>query len=163
MKKSKSDQNVHDPFRLKECYHAILMRFAKIVLSYNIRIKIYKHLGMTVGKNVYIGPGFNVIDETLTKLITLGDRVTIAPQTTFVVSSGPNNSKLMGIYPRNFGKIVVEDDVWIGTGAIILPGVVIGRMSIVGAGAVVTKDVSPFTVVGGVPAKVIRLIENRSI
>jgi len=139
------------------------MRFAKVTLSYKIRIKIYKHLGMTIGENVYIGPGLNVIDETLTNLITLGDRVTIAPQTTFVVSSSPNNSKLKGVYPRRFGNIVVEDDAWIGTGAIILLGVVIGRMSVVGAGAVVVSDVQPFTVVGGVPAKVIRKIEHNDV
>ena len=159
----KFNQDVYKYSRIKECYHAILMRFAKVTLSYKIRIKIYKHLGMAIGENVYIGPGLDVIDETLTNLITLGDRVTIAPQTTFVVSSSPNNSKLKDIYPRRFGNIVVEDDAWIGTGAIILPGVVIGRMSVVGAGAVVVSDVQPFTVVGGVPAKVIRKIEPKDV
>ena len=51
--------------------------------------------------------------------------------------------------------IVIREDVWIGARAIILPGVVIGTGSIVGAGAVVTRDASPYTVVAGVPAKVI--------
>lgn len=53
-------------------------------------------------------------------------------------------------------KVVIEDDVWIGIRAIILPGIKIGRGAVIGAGAVVTKDVPPYTVVGGVPAKIIK-------
>ena len=52
--------------------------------------------------------------------------------------------------------IVVEDDVWIGAGSIILAGVTIGKGAIIGAGAVVNKDVPPYAIVGGVPAKVIK-------
>lgn len=52
--------------------------------------------------------------------------------------------------------IVIENDVWIGTNAIVLPGVTIQNGAIVGAGAVVTKDVPPYAIVGGVPAKIIR-------
>ncbi len=54
------------------------------------------------------------------------------------------------------GKVTIEDDVWLGYGVIILPGVTIHKGSVVGAGAVVTKDVKPYSVVGGVPAKLIR-------
>lgn len=52
--------------------------------------------------------------------------------------------------------ITIEDDVWVGYGAQIMAGLTIGKGSIIGAGAVVTKDIPPYTVVGGVPAKVIR-------
>jgi acetyltransferase-like isoleucine patch superfamily enzyme len=144
--------------KTKEFYHAILLEFAKRSISHKIRIKIYKHLGMRIGENVYIGPGLEIIDQTLSRLVTLGDRVTISPRVTFVVSSSPNKSKLRGTYPRKIGKIYIEDDAWIATGAIILPSITIGKMSVVGAGAVVTKAVTPFTVVGGVPAKVIKKI-----
>jgi maltose O-acetyltransferase len=54
-----------------------------------------------------------------------------------------------------YGGVVIEDYVFIGPRAIILPGVTIGKGAVVGAGAVVTKDVEPFAIVGGVPAKVI--------
>ncbi len=53
-------------------------------------------------------------------------------------------------------KIVVEDNVWIGANAVIIQGVRIGTGSIIGAGAVVTKDVEPYSVMGGVPARLIR-------
>jgi maltose O-acetyltransferase len=56
--------------------------------------------------------------------------------------------------------ITVEDGVWIGGGAIILPGVTIGHYAVVGAGAVVTKNVQPYAVVGGNPAKFIKEIER---
>ena len=55
--------------------------------------------------------------------------------------------------------VVIEDDVWLAARVTILKGVRIGRGSVVAAGAVVTRDVSPFTLVGGVPAKFIRVIE----
>jgi len=60
----------------------------------------------------------------------------------------------------NVKSVVIEDGVWLGEGCVVLKGVTIGRRSVVGANAVVTKDVPPFTVVGGVPARVIRKIDQ---
>lgn len=54
--------------------------------------------------------------------------------------------------------VVIEEDCWLGTGAIILPGVRVGRGSIIGAGAVVTKDIPPLSLAVGVPARVVRQI-----
>ena len=57
------------------------------------------------------------------------------------------------------GKVVIEENAWIGIGAIICPGVTIGRNAVVAAGAVVTKDVPDNVVVAGVPAKIIKKID----
>lgn len=57
---------------------------------------------------------------------------------------------------RRAAKVTIGHDVWIGHGAIILPGVTVGHGAVVAAGAVVSKDVEPYTIVGGVPARVIR-------
>lgn len=61
--------------------------------------------------------------------------------------------------PFVWGGVKIEDDCWIGAGAIILNGITIGKGSVVGAGAVVTKDVEPYTIVGGNPAHKIRDIQ----
>jgi maltose O-acetyltransferase len=65
-----------------------------------------------------------------------------------------------GFYPRK--PVVIDDDVWIGTRVIILPGIRIGKGAIIGAGAVVTKDVPEYAIVGGNPAKVIRFRKEQS-
>lgn len=58
------------------------------------------------------------------------------------------------------GKIVIEDDVWIGMGATVLKGVTVGRGAVVGACSVVTRDVEPYTVVAGNPARVVKRLDN---
>ena len=63
----------------------------------------------------------------------------------------PNKRKL-----HSKGSVIIEDNVWIGEGVVILPNVTVGKGSIIGANAVVTKDIVPYSVVGGNPAKVIR-------
>ncbi|MBQ8065428.1 MAG: acyltransferase [Prevotella sp.] len=56
--------------------------------------------------------------------------------------------------------VIISDDVWIGANAVVLPGVTIGRHAVVAAGAVVTKDVPDYAVVGGVPAKIIKILKS---
>ena len=63
----------------------------------------------------------------------------------------------MMLQPLREADVVIEDDVWLGANVIVTSGVRIGRGAIVAAGAVVTKDVPPYAIVGGVPAKVLRM------
>jgi len=91
---------------------------------------------VVIGKNVHIGP--RVMFET----------------TNHSLSYDPKNGRSRWTKP-----ITVEDEVWVGAGAIITQGVTVGRGSVIAAGAVVTKDVEPKTIVGGVPARIIRHIE----
>jgi maltose O-acetyltransferase len=85
--------------------------------------------------------------------IMMGPDVTILTSIHNTVSTDiPMNQQ--GFLPNQ--KVTIGDDVWIGTRVIILPGVNIGKGSIIGAGAVVTKDVPEYAVVAGVPAKVIK-------
>jgi acetyltransferase-like isoleucine patch superfamily enzyme len=93
--------------------------------------------------------------------ITVGDRVYTAPLVQMLavnhVYDDPSRPMIdQGITAEG---ITVEDDVWIGAGAIITDGVCIGRGAVVAAGAVVTADVPPHTVVGGIPARVLKHIE----
>lgn len=116
-----------------------------------------------IGDECYLGPNITITplggDDVTSKILILGDRVAVSPNVQFLCSMHPENSKLAEIYGK-IDPITVEEDAWIGAGASILPGVTIGKCSIVGAGAVVTKNVPPHTVVGGVPAEKIKDIKN---
>jgi maltose O-acetyltransferase len=83
--------------------------------------------------------------------VRIGNRVLIAAHVVITSRGHPAAVPHYGIVED--APIVIEDDVWIGAGAVVLPGVSVGQGAIVGAGAVVTKSVEPRTIVGGVPAK----------
>ena len=68
-----------------------------------------------------------------------------------------NPDKLINLQGSAYKNIVVEDDVWIGSRVTILPGVKIGKGSVIAAGAIVTKDVLPYSIMGGIPAKIIKM------
>lgn len=88
----------------------------------------------------------------------VGDDVMIGPRCIFLANRHETSDDTRPMNQQGFKPdlvIVVEDDVWIGAGSTILAGRRVGRGSIVGAGAVVTRDVEPYTVVGGNPARVI--------
>jgi acetyltransferase-like isoleucine patch superfamily enzyme len=133
----------------------------KHVMFFPISSEImYKNIH--IGNGVYIGPGALFI-AALSE-IQIGDNSFFGPQVTLI---GGNHSshiigKLMTDYklsdklPSDDASILIEEDVWVGTGAIILKGAHVGRGSIIAAGSVVTHDVLPYTVVGGVPAKTIK-------
>lgn len=90
--------------------------------------------------------------------ITIGDRVMLGPNVSLYTATHPLEAGVRnyGAKPE-FGKpITIGDDVWIGGGSTIVPGVRVGDRAVIAAGAVVTKDVPPDTVVGGNPAKVIK-------
>jgi acetyltransferase-like isoleucine patch superfamily enzyme len=120
-----------------------------------VRRKSLKWLGYQVGKNVYF-PGDLIITQNFTgdrgKLI-IGDNVSIGPRCTLVLFSHPNFSQIRNQLTEKKREIIIEKNAWIGAGVIVLQGIKIGEGAIVAAGAVVTKDVAPYTIVAGVPAK----------
>lgn len=148
---------------LTKIKNKICQRLASVIFPNALRVKLLQFSGIKIGKNVYIGTGFTFIGSLCEKQqqLYIGDRVSIAPNVTIVTESHPNNSKLRKYNVEKSGKVEIKHDAWIGTGAIIIPGVTIYEFSIVGAGAVVTRDVPPYTIVGGVPAKIIKKIEVR--
>nr|WP_257666568.1 acyltransferase [Parapedobacter tibetensis] len=112
---------------------------------------------ITFGKNVQLGPNCVINCD-----IKFGNNILIAQQVSFI---GRNdhiyNTKGVSIWDAPRGKddvTIVEDDVWIGHGVIVLAGTVIKQGAIIAAGSVVTKDVAAYTIVGGNPA---RYIKNR--
>lgn len=108
-----------------------------------------------IGKNVFINAGCAFQDQGG---IFIGDRALIGHGVVLATLNHMEDpAKRAGMAPAS---IHIEDDVWIGSNATILSGVTIGRGSIVAAGAVVTKDVPPMTVVGGVPAHFIKNVKS---
>ena len=123
----------------------------------------FRETGVAIGVDTNITPGL-IVNDGYSGLCRIGDRVAIATNVTIVVDSNANQSRLGDLpYVREHltktAPVVIEDDVWLGTNVVILPGVTIGRGAIIGAGAVVAQDVPPFSVAAGVPARVIRRLE----
>lgn len=129
------------------------------------RTSFFRLTGVEIGDGTVLNAQL-VISDSYENLVSIGSRVSIAPNVVIIADSGPNNSEIQYLdYVRErlivSKPVVIDDDVWIGAGAIILPGVHIGRGAVIGAGAVVTRDVSPFAVVAGVPARLVRKLEER--
>ena len=119
-------------------------------------------------ENIYCGDHVSLGERpalmaTRSKII-VGNHVIFGPEV--VVRGGNHRIDLVGRFmdtvaegekrPQDDRDVVIGDDVWIGTRAIILHGVTIGRGAVVAAGAVVTKDVPPYAIVAGVPARIVK-------
>ena len=144
----------------------VLRLKAALSIYPSVRKLLLQRSGIAIGKDVTVGFGCCIHGISRTPpAVTFADRCAIATNVTFVTSSYPEESTLSS-HPevqsmiKRLGPIIVEEDAWIGSGVIILPGITIGKQSIVGAGAVVTKDVHPRSVVAGVPARVVKTISE---
>ncbi|WP_194776958.1 sugar O-acetyltransferase [Pararhodonellum marinum] len=141
-----------------------------------LRLNLLSDLLGKIGKNFWIEPpffcdyGYNiscgddvffnfncvVLDVTPVKI---GHRVLIGPNVQFYAATHPMDHKVRGTLLESGKGIIIEDDVWIGGGAILCPGVKIGARSVIGAGAVVTKDIPPDTFAGGIPCATIKKLK----
>jgi acetyltransferase-like isoleucine patch superfamily enzyme len=155
--------------KIKDLYNFVVFFGAKT------RTNFWRIFARSIGKEVYMFPGVKLYSPSN---ITIGDHVGINYRSVLGGSAELKIGNYVNIAPNCFiatsnhrfdaydkpmalqgvtqSPTVIEDDVWIGINAVVMPGVTIGRGAIVGSNAVVTKDVPPFAVVGGVPAKVIK-------
>jgi acetyltransferase-like isoleucine patch superfamily enzyme len=104
------------------------------------------------------------LHNTIIGPVSIGNHVNLAQGITVTALNHnfSDTNKLIDEQGVSTQPVVISDDVWIGANAVILPGVTIGRHCVIAAGAVVTKDVPDNTLVGGIPAKVIKqLTVNR--
>lgn len=121
--------------RNRLCQH-----FARILPgAKTLRVKLHRARGVRIGEGVWIGYDV-ILDTSRPHLITIEDRVSLGIRVTVIA------------HFRETQGVKIEEDVYVGPGAIILPNVVIGRGAVVTAGSVVTKSVPPMTVVQGNPA-----------
>lgn len=108
---------------------------------------------MQIGKAVFINHNFTAMAAGG---ITIDDNVMIGPNVTVAT----DNHDFEDIFILRCKSVHIERNAWIGTGATILPGVTVGEHAVVAAGAVVTKDVEPWTIVAGCPAKPIKKLKD---
>lgn len=94
--------------------------------------------------------------------IRLGHRVALAPRVMILTHASPASESLLTRcpFPPMSAPVSIEDDAWIGAGAILLPGVRVGRAAMVAAGSIVTHDVPPHTLVAGSPARFIKRLRS---
>ncbi|KAK6460441.1 trimeric LpxA-like protein [Scheffersomyces coipomensis] len=109
-----------------------------------------------IGKHFYGNFNLTLLDCCV---ITIGDNVMVAPNVTLTTATHPTDPQLRLQGVEYSQPITIGNNVWIGSDAVILPGVVVGDGAVIAAGAVVTKSVEAYTVVAGVPAKVINRLK----
>ena len=141
----------------------ILKRWATHAFFPSWRLQLLRWCRFRIGEGVYIADGIIVVEELADRdNVIIGDRVSMGPRVTLVTSSHPNDSRIRSFAPVSSGPVTIDADAWIGAGVVIMPNVRIGRGAVVGANAVVTADVAPFTVVAGQPARPIRELQKPS-
>lgn len=137
--------------------------FKKLLKNMPDKSFIYPPFHCEYGKTISIGE-YSFINLGVTMLdnapITIGDHVLIGPNAQFYTVSHPTDYRKRREWVTTCLPITIENDVWIGGNAVICQGVTIGARSVVAAGAVVTKNVAPDSIVGGVPAKLIKSLNQ---
>ncbi len=142
---------------LKTYVQKRLHRFARFTVHPEMRLALYRWMGIEIGRHVFVGLD-TWLDDQFPELIRIEDDVTISFRVMVVVHD--NAKRMDGTRPGagdgTVAPVILKRGCYLGAGCTILPGVTVGEESIVAAGAVVTKDVAPRKIVGGVPAREIK-------
>ncbi len=126
----------------------------RVVLEQDVYLKLVTNSAhLDIGRCSFLGKG---VEIDCRENISIGEHVLLAPGC-FITDHNHDTAAGRRIDQQKCvsAPVAIEDDVWVGANAVILPGVNIGQGAVVGAGAVVNSDVDSFTVVGGVPARMI--------
>jgi acetyltransferase-like isoleucine patch superfamily enzyme len=136
-----------------------LQNIAYFTFPYQITVFIHKLRGVKVGKKGHISR-YVIIDDTEPSMVTIGKGVAITQGVMILTHQRDLSKYKPEMYamecPFKSGKVFIDDGAHIGIGAIIMPGVTIGKGAVIGAGSIVTKDIPPYSLAIGVPAKVIK-------
>ena len=130
-----------------------------LLSAHNVLIISTKYGRVILGKHAQITAGCKLIAKNK---IYISENTALAYGVTILTTAEPNGpyNELIKLYPAISKPVTIGRNVWIGANSTILPGITIGEMSVVAAGAVVTKDVPPYTLVAGVPARVVKSLKK---
>ena len=147
---------------IKSFFRKLIQVFAmtRLPVGSNIRCKLERLRGVKIGKHVFLSGG-NILDRARPDLITLEDYTSLSGGVQILTHSNPTAPlrEILGNTASKVAPVTIKRGAWIAINAIILPGVTIGENSIVTAGSVVSKDVPPYSMVAGVPARIVKKIE----
>lgn len=140
--------------------HWVILNF----ISRNIRCHILRYCGANIGKNVYFSNGIYI--DSNAEYLYIEDDVLVSPNVMLLfhkrdLTNYKQNVKCNTL-PHIKSRVTIKKGAFIGMGAIIMPGVTVGVGAGVGAGALVTKDVPDWTIVGGNPAKILKIISKQN-
>lgn len=141
---------------LKVLHNYMCYIIASKIPSGELKLILYRSMGAKIGRRVVITSDVH-LDPDWPEYVTIEDGVAIGPRAMFITHVRPLTEH-KGRVPALAAPVTIKKNAWIGSCAIIIAGVTVGEGAIVAAGAVVTKDVPPYTFVGGVPAKVIKTV-----
>ena len=152
------DQIDHIRRILGDSYRSVLLVIAMNIPYGRIKRVCYRGRGTKMGVNVQIASGV-IHEDAYPEEITIEDNVHIGP---FVIVAAHDSSHhcVDPTYAVKIEPVHIRRNAYIGAGAILLPGITVGEYSIIGAGAVVTRDVPPRTIVAGVPARAIGVLQE---
>ena len=148
--------------RYIKCFRKLRVWYmAKIlkIMDYDAESYFENNVFVSDGKGIHIGKHCHINENVFIQGALIGRYVMIAPNVSILSRAHLHARTDTPMVLQGEGEErtpSIGDDVWIGRGAVIMPGVKIGTGCIIGAGAVVVKDVDPYSVVGGVPAKLIK-------
>ncbi len=151
-------------------FEVMILHIVGYIPSHYVRRFFYRIAGIKIGKGSTIHTGakfYNPSNITIGEDTIVGEMVVLDGRDKLVIGNHVDIASEVMIYNAQHDvdsedfhavkkQVVIEDYVFIGPRAIILPGVTVGEGAVIGAGAVVTKDVAPYSIAGGIPAKIIR-------
>lgn len=130
------------------------------IAPWPFRSSLHRLRGVKIGKDVYIG-SLVVLEDAYPEYIVIEDHVQVSAGAKIVTHDSSFQNVFEKRLPSYIEPVIIKRNAYIGSGALILPGVTVGENSIVGAGAVVTSNVPARSVVLGVPAKVVGTVDEK--
>ncbi len=157
------DYNQLRPSQQKEKQTLLKQLFAEIGESCYIEAPFHANWGgkhVHLGSHVYVNYNLTLVDDTH---IYIGDHVMIAPNVVIATGTHPIHPELRRKEAQFNLPVHIQDNVWLGAGCLVMPGVTIGENSVIGAGSVVTKDIPANVVAVGNPCRVLRDISEKDL